>query len=106
MRSDIDTDRRFQTGWKGYDYRVIEGAVLQCYENHTWVNQSKVVSSIDNNQMMITIPRKALALPSTIDIEFKWSDNMSDNDPLDWYVNGDAAPGGRFNYLYGSHRTR
>jgi len=25
---------------------------------------------------------------------------QDDNDPLDWYVNGDTAPGGRFNYIY------
>ena len=36
-----------------------------------------------------------------LDFEFKWSDNMqNDDDPLDWYVNGDMAPGGRFNYIY------
>ena len=25
---------------------------------------------------------------------------QTDDDPLDWYVNGDVAPGGRFNYIY------
>jgi hypothetical protein len=33
-------------------------------------------------------------------MEFKWSDNMQSEDPMDWYVNGDAAPGARFNYHY------
>jgi hypothetical protein len=29
-----------------------------------------------------------------IDMEYKWSDNMQNgSDPLDWYINGDAAQG-------------
>ena len=36
-----------------------------------------------------------------LDFEFKWSDNMQDEgNIMDFYVNGDAAPGGRFNYVY------
>ena len=51
--------------------------------------------------MMVTISRSELGLsPSAIDMEFKWSDNMQQEDPLDWYVNGDVAPGGRFNYVF------
>jgi len=39
--------------------------------------------------------------PDPASFKFKWSDNMQDdNDPLDWYVYGDVAPGGRFNYMY------
>jgi hypothetical protein len=25
---------------------------------------------------------------------------QADDDPLDWYIHGDVAPGGRFNYIY------
>jgi len=36
-----------------------------------------------------------------IDIEFKWNDNMQENgNIMDFYVNGDTAPGGRFNFIY------
>ena len=36
-----------------------------------------------------------------VDIEFKWNDNMQENgNIMDFYVNGDTAPGGRFNYVY------
>jgi hypothetical protein len=37
---------------------------------------------------MVTIPRKYLGMDnSSLDFEFKWSDNMqNDDDPLDWYV--------------------
>ncbi len=51
--------------------------------------------------MMITIPRSSIAdFSDRLNFEFKWSDNMQDDlDPLDWYVNGDVAPGGRFNFM-------
>ena len=49
---------------------------------------------------MISIPFKILGiLPDKINIEFKWSDNWQKEDPLDWYINGDAAPGARFNFV-------
>jgi len=57
---------------------------------------------VDGKKLMITVPLKNLGLSNySLDLEFKWSDNMQvDDDPLDWYVNGDAAPGARFNYIY------
>jgi len=100
MRLYIDTDRNAQTGWKGYDYRVVEGKMLQRYVNNAWENVNVVNCQTAQNKMMLTIPRKETGLSTAIDIEFKWSDNMQDEDPLDWYVNGDVAPGGRFNYVY------
>jgi len=37
----------------------------------------------------------------TLNFEFKWSDNsITDGNIMDFYVNGDAAPGGRFNFVY------
>lgn len=52
--------------------------------------------------MMIIIPIKYLNISSQkINLEFKWSDNIQhDGDPMDWYINGDVAPGGRFNFIY------
>ena len=36
-----------------------------------------------------------------VDIEFKWNDNMQEEgNIMDFYVNGDTAPGSRFNYVY------
>ncbi|MHB1179834.1 MAG: hypothetical protein ACYCZO_16080 [Daejeonella sp.] len=102
MRLYIDIDRNAATGWKGYDYRVVGGNGLQQYRCGFWKNKQTLKYSVNGNQMMITVPRSYLDnLPESLNLEFKWSDNMqNDNDPLDWYVNGDAAPGGRFNYIY------
>ena len=99
----LDTDRSAKSGWHGYDYRVIRGNQLQVYKNGRWSKANDVASEVRDNEMMIRIPYKQLAVsPDVLNIEFKWSDNClgEDTEPLDWYVNGDAAPGGRFNYVY------
>ena len=38
---------------------------------------------------------------SDVRLAFKWADNLQQGgDPLEFIVNGDAAPNGRFNYVY------
>ena len=97
----IDADRNSSTGWKGYDYRIFGGRTLQKYEQGSWKDLRIVKSKISGNQLMITIPKFLIpALAKKMNFEFKWSDNMQNQtEPLDWYVNGDAAPGGRFNFI-------
>ncbi|MBR4857259.1 MAG: hypothetical protein IKU94_11635, partial [Bacteroidaceae bacterium] len=67
-----------------------------------WHNCGEASMSVNGNKMMLRIPRKVLGMEaSKLDFEFKWSDNMQDEGNLmDFYVNGDVAPGGRFNYVY------
>jgi hypothetical protein len=50
----------------------------------------------------VRIPRKELKVSGKkLDFEFKWVDNMQDEgNIMDFYVSGDAAPGGRFNYVF------
>ena len=52
--------------------------------------------------MEIRIPKKKFECDTLINsLEFKWSDNMiKDGDIMDFYINGDVAPSGRFNYLF------
>lgn len=97
----IDSDRNFKTGWKGYDYRVVGAKVLQRYVNGNWKDQETVKYRVSGNQMMISIPKNSIPeVLKNLNIEFKWSDNMQDEkEPLDWYINGDTAPGGRFNFI-------
>jgi len=101
MRLYLDTDRSHATGWNGYDYRVVSGNTLQAYHDGSWQDIREVGSQVEGNQMMISLQRNAIDhFSGTLDFEFKWSDNMQDDqDPLDWYLNGDAAPGGRFNFV-------
>jgi hypothetical protein len=102
MRLYIDIDRNWNTGWMGYDFRVAGGNKLQKFSLGKWTDIRNIDFLIENNVLMVTIPRKYLGMDnSSLNFEFKWSDNMqNDDDPLDWYVNGDAAPGGRFNYIF------
>ena len=50
---------------------------------------------------MYNFPLKAIFKNfNSLDFEFKWSDNMQEDNPMDWYVNGDVAPESRFNFVY------
>ncbi|MDR1866277.1 MAG: CBM9 family sugar-binding protein, partial [Bacteroidales bacterium] len=105
----IDVDRDKSTGWNGYDYvvnrinpdrsAVVEKNVGNRWE---WEQAAKVKFAVNGNRLELEIPRKTLGLENkNVHIEFKWNDNMQENgNIMDFYVNGDTAPGGRFNFLY------
>jgi hypothetical protein len=55
------------------------------------------------NELMLAIPRSALALPHAKPerFAFKWADNVAaERDVHAFTTDGDAAPNGRFNYLF------
>lgn len=106
----IDTDRNKSTGWNGYDIIVnrvspkgdkviIEKNVSGRWE---WNPVAETKFAVNNNKLEFGIAKSLLNLRSNqIDIEFKWNDNMQENgNIMDFYVNGDTAPGGRFNFVY------
>ena len=94
----LNTDANYNSGWFGYDYRVINGNQLQQFSNGFWKEFGTVDFDVSENELLIKIPNSTIGLPSKgFSIEFKWSDNMMKDDPLDWYINGDTAPGGRLN---------
>ena len=101
MRLYINSDRQQDTGWNGYDVRVNGGDELQKYSDGEWTTVNRVTTVQEGRTLMYRFPFAEISLTDPINIEFKWSDNMqNDDDPLDWYVNGDTAPGGRFNFVY------
>ncbi|MCX6225625.1 MAG: alpha-galactosidase, partial [Bacteroidia bacterium] len=67
-----------------------------------WEPVSQTKFAVNGNKLELEIKRSVLNLTGKeIDIEFKWNDNMQENgNIMDFYVNGDAAPGGRFNFIY------
>ncbi len=106
----IDTDRDKSTGWNGYDIivnrvspkgnkAIVEKNVAGRWE---WEPIAETKFAVNNNKLELEIKRSLLNLSSKeIDIEFKWNDNMQENgNIMDFYVNGDTAPGGRFNFDY------
>jgi len=58
--------------------------------------------SVKGNVLQLEVPKKALGFDDdTFDFSFKWSDNMqNDGDIMDFYTNGDVAPGGRFCFRF------
>ena len=53
--------------------------------------------------MEIAIRRTDLGLSATepLHLQFKWADNVQhEGDIMEFTLSGDAAPNGRFNYLY------
>jgi len=109
----IDIDRDKSTGWNGYDFIVnrvspkgnkatVEKNIAGRWE---WEQVAQAKFAINNNKLELEINRNALnLLGKELDIEFKWNDNMQENgNIMDFYVNGDTAPGGRFNFVYSEH---
>lgn len=105
----IDIDRDKSTGWAGYDYVVNrrsptsdEVIVEKCIgKSWIWLRSGTAKYKVNGNALDIAIPKSLLKVSGTPDFEFKWSDNMQKpGDVMDFYVSGDAAPGGRFNYVY------
>ena len=106
----IDVDRDKSTGWNGYDIivnrqspgkkkAIVEKNVGNRWE---WEKVAECPYVAKGNHLEIEIGNEILSLRNKkIDIEFKWNDNMQENgNIMDFYVNGDTAPGGRFNFLY------
>jgi len=112
----IDTDRNKSTGWNGYDFivnrvspkgnkAIVEKNVAGRWE---WETVAQTKFAVSNNKLELEIKREILNLAGKdIDIEFKWNDNMQENgNIMDFYVNGDTAPGGRFNFVYTGKNTK
>ncbi len=108
----IDIDRDKSTGWYGYDFIInrlsptknkviVEKNIGNRWE---WEEVAHAQSSytVNENILEIKINRKSLNIKNKkIDFEFKWNDNMQENgNIMDFYINGDTAPGGRFNFVY------
>ena len=106
----IDLDRDKSTGWNGYDIivnRQSPGSKKAIVEKNIgnrweWEKVAECPYVAKENHLEIEIAKENLSLKNKkLDFEFKWNDNMQDNgNIMDFYVNGDTTPGGRFNFLY------
>ncbi len=110
----IDTDRNRATGWEGYDYmlnRVAPSGETTTVERSTdgwnWTKSGEATFKVSGKQMEIRIPRNILSLGNKVNIEFKWADNLQEaGDIMDFYLSGDVAPAGRFNFVYNENVTK
>lgn len=111
MRLFIDTDGSGKTpSWEGFEYVInrenaTENEVIVEKSTGDW-NFEKTGTAkykTEKNVMCLEIPRSALGLKTEkeVNFNFKLSDNMQvDGDILDFYKNGDVAPGGRFMFVF------
>lgn len=109
MRLFLNTDICYNTGWGGYDYMVYKDVSNGKYslmrninDNFEWQTVAPVNFRISENEMHLCIPKSLLGLTKDADIDFKWADNITDNNPdiMTFISDGDVAPNGRFNYRY------
>ena len=111
MRILIDTDSTgVSANWEGFEYVINrESATADSLkiEKSTggWVFEGtgSALYTVSGNVMQISVPRSALGLSAADEVHFnfKLSDNMqTDGDIMDFYQNGDVAPGGRFMFAF------
>jgi hypothetical protein len=99
--------------WEGWHFLVqpssdASDSQLALYKSKGGWNWEKVgvlTYHLDKERMALSIPRNMLDIHNDINIRFKWSDNMQEHDPMDWILNGDVAPNGRFQYRYATTET-
>jgi hypothetical protein len=109
MRIFIDIDLDKNTGWEGYDFvinRRSPGKKAHLEKTDfawNWKPAGELEYAVKKNQIEIKVPRVLLGVKAVLNFGFKCQDNTkSDNDIMDFWINGDAAPAGRAYYHYKS----
>ncbi len=110
MRILVDTDTSgVSANWEGFEYiinRESAGANSVKIEKSTggwnFEKSGSAEYSVSGNCMTVTVPLSSLGLSKeNVHFNFKLSDNMqTDGDIMDFYLNGDVAPGSRFTFVY------
>ena len=103
----------FEQNWENYEYILNKQnpenentAILERFTGNGFETEvvGTVTYSVQGNVMMVCIPKTMLGIPAEqmdFSFSFKWTDNtLEDGDIMQWYLNGDVAPVGRFNYCY------
>jgi len=106
----VNADNDPSTGWEGCDFRVnrtiqseTRSMLQRAGGGGAWEPAGEVEYRVRGNELELALPRAALGMEGNRDVRFtfKWADNVQkDNDVMEFTVNGDAAPNGRFQYLF------
>lgn len=114
MRLLIDTDTSgMSSNWEGFEFVVNRlspkdgvATLESCKDNLVFEKVCDVDYCVSGNTLQIEIPRESLGLTGEeVKFNFKWSDNLLGADAMSFYENGDAAPGGRFAFVFDSTVT-
>ncbi len=108
----IDTDQNGQTGWAGYDNVVNldvptdTETTVKAWREGKWQPAGMARYRVNGNGMEIAVPRGLIGQAGkTPAFDFHWADNLQGlEDVSEFYVNGDSAPDGRWNYRFDSER--
>jgi len=114
MRLLLDTGAATETStdWEEFEYiinRTNPSGGSMSVEKSTggwnWESTGTASYTVSGNVMQVSVPRSALGMEGTENISFgfKWCDNnLTDGDIMTLYTEGDAAPGGRFTFVFNS----
>ncbi len=107
----IDADQDASTGPYGYDYRVNHRVqsdsttTLESFTGEGWAPAATVPYRVENNRLMLALPRTALGEAEAVALDFHWTDNAAlSGNPGVFFLNGDHAPERRANYRYEAER--
>lgn len=111
MRILIDTDSSGNSAnWEGFEYIInrdsaTESTVKIEKSAGGWSFEETGTAqyTVSGNVMQLSVPIEALGVANgeEVHFNFKLSDNMqTDGDIMDFYQNGDVAPGGRFMFVF------
>jgi hypothetical protein len=107
--------RNDASNWEGYQFLVNSaiggenrGTLKKSKGGWNWETICNIDCRFEGNQMHIAVPRELLGVgkgDSPFESEFKWADNVAVSKDgtvsiEDFYLNGDAAPYGRLNFVY------
>ncbi|MBP5780251.1 MAG: hypothetical protein J6X34_03330, partial [Clostridia bacterium] len=101
------------TDWEEFEYIINRtspsGASMSVEKSSggwNWQKTGDASFSVNGKVMQVSVPRAAIGLDNTSDpltFGFKWCDNnLTDGDIMTLYTEGDAAPGGRFTFVFTS----
>ncbi len=102
MKLYIDADRNHATGWEGYDFVInapTAGSVSALSADGTATEIGTAEYVLSGNRLSVKVSRALLGMTGELSFEFKWVDNAEGN-IMNFYIDGNAAPMGRFNYIY------
>lgn len=111
MRLLLDTDTSgVSSNWEGFEYVINrispengKASLEKAAGGLQFSEICKIDITINDNVLQLRVPRKAIGLTSEeLKFNFKWSDNLCGSDAMSFYLNGDAAPGGRFTFVFDS----
>jgi hypothetical protein len=108
MQLFIDTDRKKQTGWEGYDLVINHKLVDSKTTTVGWLDSTGSVGKninvpikIGDNKLMVRLPKALVEQNGKLKFNFHCADNITAiGDIQEFFTQGDSAPSRRANYVY------